>query len=338
MALLLKKKVAHTIHVMSKSEGIKYLLQNAAITGRMSRWALLMSEYDVQLVFPNRLGCQALVDMMSICANDGSEAVTEEIRGEVLEVNNCERREEDSWVMRFYVTPSTPTAKDEALILWMRMALDLEVKRLHIPGDSNLVVKQIKGEYGVKEASLTMYREEAARIMNLFKEVEIQHIPRAENKHANVLATLSSKETGLKEGPIIVFRRVERPSHDVVPLEEIPFDWRKPIMEQFREKIFNKAIRDYQVLKGKLYRKSPEGLLIKCVTASEESSKLNCLHQTMCGQGGPSLYRRMQRIGVFWPTMKVHCDGVQDICTMCRDDKLHVEVNVIEEDWRRPLR
>ncbi|KAJ1399322.1 hypothetical protein SESBI_30423 [Sesbania bispinosa] len=103
------ERPAHTIHVMSKSEGIRYLLQNAAITGRMSRWALLMSDYDVQLIIPSKLGCQALVDMMSICTNEGSEVVTEEIRGEVPEVNNCEEREEAPWIMKFDGTPSAPT-------------------------------------------------------------------------------------------------------------------------------------------------------------------------------------------------------------------------------------
>ncbi|KAJ1387270.1 hypothetical protein SESBI_40092 [Sesbania bispinosa] len=51
--------------------------------------------------------------------------------------------------------------------------------------------------------------EEATCLMNLFKEVEIQHIPRAENKHVGALSTLGSKETGLKEGPIVVFKKVE---------------------------------------------------------------------------------------------------------------------------------
>ncbi|KAJ1387879.1 hypothetical protein SESBI_39577 [Sesbania bispinosa] len=56
----------HTIHVISKSKGIRYMLNNAFITGRVSRWALLLVEYDIQIMHPQRLNCQALVDMMAL--------------------------------------------------------------------------------------------------------------------------------------------------------------------------------------------------------------------------------------------------------------------------------
>ncbi|RYR51179.1 hypothetical protein Ahy_A06g026218 [Arachis hypogaea] len=37
------------------------------LTGRMSRWALLISEYDVKLVTPTTIKSQALADLLSIC-------------------------------------------------------------------------------------------------------------------------------------------------------------------------------------------------------------------------------------------------------------------------------
>ncbi|RYQ79564.1 hypothetical protein Ahy_Scaffold5g107789 [Arachis hypogaea] len=37
------------------------------LTGRMSRWALLLSEYDVKLVTPTTIKNQALADLLSIC-------------------------------------------------------------------------------------------------------------------------------------------------------------------------------------------------------------------------------------------------------------------------------
>ncbi|KAJ1441597.1 Retrotransposon, unclassified-like protein [Sesbania bispinosa] len=45
--------------------------------------------------------------------------------------------------------------------------------------------------------------------------------------------------------------------------------------------------------------------------------KMENLHHALCGDSGPSLYRRMQRVGMFWPTMKMHCDTVQRTCRKC---------------------
>ncbi|KAJ1406581.1 Ribonuclease H domain [Sesbania bispinosa] len=356
---------AYTVEVMVKSEGIKYMLQNPSLTGRMSRWALMLSEYDIQLLYPSKLRSQSVAYMMAITPSGQEEEVKEEVRGEVLEVNACDPQGHERWKLRFDGTPANPKggagvvlsndqgeifafsyhlgfpctnneAEYEALILGLRMAEDMKVKRLQIKGDSNLVIRQLKGEYGVKEQSLAVYRDEALRLLNLFEEVEAVHVPRAENKHTDAL--IGSKESRQEGEEVVVFKRKGQPNTAIIPTVKGYMDWRKPIAEQPAQKLSSKVTREYLELQGVLYRKSSEGLLMKCAAKKEEQEKAENLHCAICGDGGPSLYRRMQRVGMYWPKMKAYCDAIQKACENCGENREVVEVNTIERYWAHPLK
>ncbi|KAJ1395126.1 Aspartic peptidase domain superfamily [Sesbania bispinosa] len=166
--------------------------------------------------------------------------------------------------------------------------------------------------------------DEALRLISFFKEVHLSHVPRAKNRHVDALATIGSKEIGRMDGSGIAFHKVEGPSLSMVPREDESQDWRRPILSQFKQKIFSKVNRDYHELRGELYRKSVDGLLMKCVTEAEGGKKPECLHQAVCGQEGPCLYRRMQR--------------VERACPSCKEEREPLEVNTIESDWRKELK
>ncbi|KAJ1378778.1 Ribonuclease H-like superfamily [Sesbania bispinosa] len=92
---------AHTIHIVSKSEGIKLMLNNSSVTGRLSKWALLISEYNIQLVQPKKLGCQAVTNMMALCLNQSHEETCQEVKGGMPEVNECCVKDQEWWTMKF---------------------------------------------------------------------------------------------------------------------------------------------------------------------------------------------------------------------------------------------
>jgi len=79
-------------------------------------------------------------------------------------------------------------AEYNALIYGLQEALILGAKELVLNLDSELVVKQIKGEYRVKNANLKPLFEQAVHLINGFKKVEVIHIDRKENKEADKLA------------------------------------------------------------------------------------------------------------------------------------------------------
>ncbi|KAJ1431731.1 Retrotransposon, unclassified-like protein [Sesbania bispinosa] len=74
------------------------------------------------------------------------------------------------------------------------------------------------------------------------------------------------------------------------------------------------------------------------IQKAEGIQRANNMHHAMCGEGGPSLYRRMQRVGLHWPSMRAHCREIQEACERCKDVRECFEVNPIEEDWRVPIK
>ena len=87
----------------------------------------------------------------------------------------------------------------EVLLVEMKAAKRLGIKKLKVFGDSELVIKQVGGTYGVKNLSLAAYKATVLRLMKHFTSVEWKVISRNENKLADSLATLATKSILKKE-------------------------------------------------------------------------------------------------------------------------------------------
>ena len=75
-----------------------------------------------------------------------------------------------------------------ALIYGLHEALDAGCQSLHIKTDSELLARQINGQYKVRDLQLRLFHDLAQRIMERFKACTIAHIPRELNKEADRLA------------------------------------------------------------------------------------------------------------------------------------------------------
>jgi ribonuclease HI len=74
-----------------------------------------------------------------------------------------------------------------ALVLGLEAAAKRGIRRLGVRLDSELVVKQLLGEYRVKHAGLQPLHRRAQQLLRGFAEVEIRHVPRKQNTLADRL-------------------------------------------------------------------------------------------------------------------------------------------------------
>ena len=68
----------------------------------------------------------------------------------------------------------------------------LGAKRIIVHGDSELVIRHIKGEYTAKHPRLKAYRDDALDLLKYFKDCDLTFVPRNQNILANGLAFVAN--------------------------------------------------------------------------------------------------------------------------------------------------
>jgi ribonuclease HI len=82
-------------------------------------------------------------------------------------------------------------AEYSALLTALRFAVFSRCEELEVFADSELVVKQIKGEYQVKNEGIRVLYESALRWITFIPRFSISHVRRENNKEADSLANLA---------------------------------------------------------------------------------------------------------------------------------------------------
>lgn len=85
-------------------------------------------------------------------------------------------------------TATNNVAEYRGLIAALRWAVDQGIEDLNVRSDSELLVKQLRGEYRVKHAGLRPLYDEARSLLARIARVRIDHVRRELNKDADRLA------------------------------------------------------------------------------------------------------------------------------------------------------
>jgi ribonuclease HI len=77
------------------------------------------------------------------------------------------------------------------LLLGLQAARERGIRRLAVRLDSELVVKQLRGEYRVKNAGLLPLYQRARALLRGFELIDIRHVPRKQNAAADRLVNVA---------------------------------------------------------------------------------------------------------------------------------------------------
>jgi ribonuclease HI len=93
-------------------------------------------------------------------------------------------------------------AEYQAVITALEFCRRWRVQRLHLFLDSELIVRQLRGEYRVKSPTLQPLYQRAVFLARGLQTFVIQHVPREENQHADALANRAlSRRGGARSAP-----------------------------------------------------------------------------------------------------------------------------------------
>ena len=91
-------------------------------------------------------------------------------------------------------------AEYRALLLGLARARELGASRVKVVNDSELVARQVRGEYKVKHAGLKPLHAAARQALQAFDAWELRSVPRAQNARADELVNAALDAAGAGHG------------------------------------------------------------------------------------------------------------------------------------------
>jgi ribonuclease HI len=95
---------------------------------------------------------------------------------------------------RYLGTTTNNIAEYTAAIMGLEYAVQTGARRVKLLADSELLVKQVNGQYKVKNEGLKPLHARVKELIARIDSVEVQYIPRAQNKEADALANKAIDE------------------------------------------------------------------------------------------------------------------------------------------------
>jgi ribonuclease HI len=78
-------------------------------------------------------------------------------------------------------------AEYRALVAALEAAREFQARSVRVRADSQLLVRQLKGRYKVKQPHLRPHYERARALLAEYEDVDLAHVPREENTEADAL-------------------------------------------------------------------------------------------------------------------------------------------------------
>ncbi|XP_050890001.1 uncharacterized protein LOC127095338 [Lathyrus oleraceus] len=210
---------------------------------------------------------------------------------------------------------SNNEAEYETLIAILEILLELGATRVEIMGDSELVIRQIIKEYICVKEKLIMYFVIASRLLQKLQDViEVR---------GRVVSTRLSPSY-LEETKL---GYVDEESFEILAIDCLANeDWRNPIIKYLEnltastgQKVRYRAL-SYVLMGNELFKKTPQGVLLKCLSKIEACIALSSVHGG--GYGAHQVDHKMKwllfRQGMYWPTMLKYCMEFSKGCQECQ--------------------
>ncbi|KAL1308714.1 hypothetical protein AAHE18_17G126100 [Arachis hypogaea] len=244
--------VAKSVRVIAQTDLIKYMLSFPMLRGRLGKWMLALTEFDLQYVPAKAVKGQViadfLVDNLNNLNDQGANVIDVEVDYWKLYFDGSKHKDgvrvgiliispegiPSEFLFELKYPCSNNVAEYEALILGLEILISKGTLEVQIFGDSQLVLKQLSKEFKCNNERLQKYLINAWKLLSSFRKVSLVHIPRIHNEIANELAQIASIYTigpeTLKKLASVHQILVPASEREVLCIDEWgDTDWRKPI-------------------------------------------------------------------------------------------------------------
>ncbi|RVW92749.1 Transposon Ty3-I Gag-Pol polyprotein [Vitis vinifera] len=304
----------------------RYCLALARLVGRLMRWLVLLTEFDIHYVTQKSIRWSIVADHLASLPVSDARAIDDDFPDEdVAAVTSL-----SGWRISFGILGSHPATNNiveyEACILGLETALELGIRQMEVFGDSNLVLRHIQGEWKTRDVKLKPYHAYLELLVGRFDDLRYTHLPRAQNQFADALATLAFMidiPVDATIRPLLIESR-SAPTYCCLIDDVEPDDVGHSIRDLRRDTV--QAITD--------------GMLLLCLDRASTDRVMREVHAGVCEphMGGHMLARKIMRTGYFWLTMETDCCQFVQMCPECQihGDLIHVppsELHALTSPW-----
>nr|XP_027063058.1 uncharacterized protein LOC113689487 [Coffea arabica] len=343
--------LAHHI-CLRTNQPLRQILTRPEASGRLTKWAIELGEYDLSYEPRTAIKAQALANFLAELTFDevkeptpATTPVTADPQRWILHVDDSSNSQgsgaglllEDpqgeacSYALRFNFAASNNEAEYEAVIAGLQLARKLGVAHILVYSDSQLVVCQVLGEYEAREEVMHRYLSKVLQLVAHFESFKIQRIPRSQNRRADALSRLASTSFSDLNKTVLVEVLAESGYEEEVVYLVYPGDtWMGPLIRFLSRgelpedrvesrKLQRKAAR-YAIRQNLPYKRSYLGPWLRCITPEEGERILQDIHEGLCGAhvGYRMLVKKALLLGYFWPTMRVDAQVMVLSCPSCQ--------------------
>ena len=341
---------AHTIEVPTEFS-MKQVLHKLETSGRLMKWAIELSKFDIQYKPKTAIKGQVLADFVmeftSAEPTKNAQTVTDlsiwklfvdgaanaQGSGAGLILTSPEGIDIE-YALKFEFHTSNNETEYEAFIAGLNLAHSLEVDRLEICSDSQLVVRQIEDTYKAKSGRMILYLRKVRDLLKKFVLVQVRHVPRAENSRADALAKLATalQEDLSRSTPV---EYLAEPSIDLCDVVVAQVGSESSLMDPIWDYIIDGCLLDdpkdaakvkvrsvrFTNHKESLYKRGFFTSILKCIAGKDTEYVLREVHEGICGNhiGARALAGKVLRQGYYWPTILKDATNLVKKCRICQE-------------------
>ena len=200
--------IEYSMQLVSRLDPLRYLFDILVLMSKLMRWLVLLTEFDIQYVTQKSIKGSVLADHLALLPVTDNRVIDDDFSNEeIVGVASL-----FGWRMYFdgadnhsgyeigvlLISPHSDhiprsirlafsdhylamndLVEYKACILRLETALELGIRRMEIFGDSNLVIRQIQGDWKTIDMKLRPYHAYLELLVERFNDLSYTHLPRA---------------------------------------------------------------------------------------------------------------------------------------------------------------
>ncbi|GKV37979.1 hypothetical protein SLEP1_g45937 [Rubroshorea leprosula] len=280
---------------------LRKILQKLELSGRLIRWSVELSEYDLKFQPCTTIKGQAVADFLVECISATKEEKAPEHPVWVLYVDGAANIEgsgagavlvgpdgfKSEHALRFKFQTTNNVAEYEALIYGLKLASELKVQSIQVFSDSQLVVGQVNGSCEIRDPQLGRY---ASVDINPQRSTIVEVLDTPSYTDFTVECQLLSTDPSTLSWTTSLINYLQS--------GELPED-------PSAAKLIKRRAAHFTLIDNQLYKRAASMPLLRCLTPYEAEYAVREVHEGVCGThiGGKTLARKLLRHGYYWRTM-----------------------------------